>query len=69
MTKDEYNNQGIEKLKKLAREQFDADLVNVVRCKNCKHRYTDCPLIKIAPDGNVMFLSKNEGFCNYGEEL
>lgn len=54
-----------------------ADVVEVVRCKDCKHRGNDdiCPMIKIkmCNDGDGYFdeVSEDEtfddGFCSYGE--
>lgn len=68
MNKKEYNADGVKRLQKIGTDQFDADLVNVVRCKNCALRYTACPLIKITPDGNKLFRTDNNGFCDYGKK-
>ena len=44
----------------------DADSVEVVRCKDCKHRGGNlCPMetVELYP----WFGSKNDAFCSYGE--
>ena len=43
-----------------------ADLVEVVRCKDCKHREDGlCPMESV--EQYPWFATKNDGFCSYGE--
>lgn len=48
----------------------NADVVEVVRCKDCKHRYVPsrCALWYGTVDGNDYFVERgNEFYCSYGE--
>ena len=45
-----------------------ADVEEVVRCKNCKHRDTDgCPMMFWDVCGALMGETEDDGFCSYGE--
>lgn len=50
-----------------------ADMVEVVRCKNCIHWYEpECVCLKIYSDGNVSPYAwqyrKSDDFCSYGKK-
>lgn len=60
----------LEKAAKRVSIMPDADVVEVVRCKDCKH-YDMGVCLKIYSDGNVHSAAwqkrKPEDFCSYGE--
>lgn len=60
----------LEKAAKRVSTMPDADVVEVVRCKDCKH-YDMGVCLKIYSDGNVHSVAwqkrKPEDFCSYGE--
>lgn len=43
------------------------DAVPVVRCKDCKNRYSSCPMITIHPTGSIIFRAQDDWFCFMGE--
>ena len=47
--------------------QPTVDAVPVIRCKDCIHRYSTCPMITVFPDGTVSFRAQDDWFCFMGE--
>lgn len=46
----------------------DKDIVEVVRCKDCKLRYTEgCPFTSWDCSGELMGDNEDNDFCSYGE--
>ena len=43
------------------------DAVPVIRCKDCIHRYSTCPMITIHPTGSITFRAQDDWFCFMGE--
>lgn len=43
------------------------DAVPVIRCKDCIHRYSTCPMITIHPTGSISFRAQDDWFCFMGE--
>ena len=43
------------------------DAVPVIRCKDCRLRYSSCPMITVFPDGTVSFRAQDDWFCFMGE--
>lgn len=64
---------GIRKVLRIIEQAPVADVVAVVRCKECQHRYStyDCPMRRIvAPAEGLMYyedFTTDEGFCDRGE--
>lgn len=64
---------GIRKVLRIIEQAPVADVVAVVRCKECQHRYStyDCPMRKIiVPVEGMMYyedFTTDEGFCDRGE--
>lgn len=48
-------------------DQPTFDAVPVIRCKDCKHRYSTCPMITIHPTGSLTFRAQDDWFCFMGE--
>lgn len=45
----------------------DHDIIPVIRCKDCIHRYSTCPMITIHPTGSITFRAQDDWFCFMGE--
>lgn len=60
-------NKAKQKLKEAARNK--ADVIQVVRCRECKHRGTDDCIfhIKGEPADEELLLKLDNDFCSYGE--
>lgn len=43
------------------------DAIPVIRCKDCIHRYSTCPMITIHPTGSITFRAQDDWFCFMGE--
>ncbi len=39
----------------------------LVRCKDCIHRYSICPMITIYQNGSISFRAQDDWFCFMGE--
>ena len=40
----------------------------LVRCRDCKNRYSSCPMITIHPTGTITFRAQDDWFCFMGEK-
>lgn len=45
----------------------DNDYPELIRCKDCIHRYSTCPMITIHPTGSITFRAQDDWFCFMGE--
>lgn len=56
-------------VERMIREAPTADVVDVVRCRECKHRGTDYCIfhIKGEPADEELLLKLDNDFCSYGE--
>ena len=54
------------KLHQIVREAPASDVVEVVRCKNCKH-YKAYSRQCEHPDGLYLTVAAEDGYCSYGE--
>lgn len=67
MNKEEYNRNGVEKLKLLAREQFGADMEAVIRCMDCIwYQETEDNTKGYCEEHDATFFPLD--FCSWGEE-
>ena len=39
----------------------------LMRCKDCIHRYSTCPMITVFPDGTVSYRAQDDWFCFMGD--
>lgn len=65
-----FNDLNVPKLFDWLNSQPAADVVEVVRCKNCKHRYVParCALWYATMNDKEYFVERGENFyCSYGE--
>jgi hypothetical protein len=58
-----------EQLKEFGCEDFQnkADIVEVVRCKDCKHSYKEGYGLNCSHIGGMNSYVDDNGFCSYGE--
>jgi hypothetical protein len=59
-------------IENLIKEHPNADVVEVVRCKDCKHYKTDSYYCQKTKQGYCEFddtVKQKQGYCSYGERI